>query len=506
MKKLIFPLALSFALVSLAGCNKYVPKPGFDDDFDGLLNEVDPEPLNNNYTFHFCDHDGTTVMTNKDNYIMDYREFFRDDLQTTYNYNLSKIGALLSLESYGRYMTYDKNEYISDSSNISKLLTQIGCTDIVLNKLVDVTYDTDADDFENYVVGHHLVTNGDKKLNITFLEIKGYTKRTGWSSNFDVGSDCDGYEETTGLHPDWTDKKLHKGFSVTANRIYQGLKIYVNEHKTTGVDDLVFVAGHSRTAAVASLIGKNLKDDNINSLVYGFNTPTHICETEETLRESYTNIWQLINEDDFISCVPLPSWNNFSHLGHILKYKMSDHKNVFSSYFTNRVYPNCDDNLIPTISNALRNIITERDDFYNWRPASAEYKEVILDDDDIPFETEQAARDAIEELWDAFDNKEAVQRVLSMTVEPYSGNADKFQISYKTKPHIIDLIVHDVTVDPSTLNILTVLRAYLPFMGRYLDDVDECLSYILDDLQGVIDQFFNAHFEMIMLVGINLFK
>lgn len=506
MKKTVFiPIILTPLLIGLVGCDSGAIPP-VDADFDGLRNDIDPDPNNNEYKFHINNADDTPF-TKQDKFVMDYREFLRDDLTTKYNTKLAKLGSLLLNESYFTRIVIENNVYTAESSNISKLLTQIGCTDIVYKDFTKDTFAHDKNDIVNMKIGHHVVVDGDKKLNVTFAEIMGYPTDLGWESNFHVGADTQDYIDTTGEHEEWLEKKNHKGFDVSAKRAFDYIKTYLNEHKVANVDDLVFVTGHSRGAATSSLIGKKLKDNNIKSLVYAFNTPSHIADTGEDVCKSYDNIWQIINEEDFVSKIPLASWNNFTHLGHIMKYKMSENASKYKDYFVDRSYPAIDPKLNDQLCNGLEKLIANRESIYKWREPSTEYKEVLLHTKKVPFDTEEDALNEIEDYYDEFNDPEAAKKMIEMTVAPYSLNPRKFQINYRTKPQIIISLIGDVFLDgeASIINIANVISAYLPFLGRYLKEIAPELKYLFDNMPDSFNQIGMTHEQNITFVSSTLF-
>ncbi len=503
MKKILVSLLITFTLTCLFGCVNNGINPDADIDFDGLKNSIDPEPENNVYKFQYLD-ENLDPYTNEDSFKVDYREFFNDDLETKYNVHLAKLGAIITMGSYDKTIKILNNEYITPSSEISEILTLIGCDDITPINFNDDGLTNDIYDKCKLVLGHHSIEFSNKKYNITFIQVIGYENTTGWASNFDVGANTQDYVDTTGEHLEWDNKNTHKGFQVTANRAYSHIENYLNQHKIDNYTDFVFIAGHSRGAAITSLIGKKLKDNNIKSICYAYNSPTHVCNISNEECESYTNIWQIFNENDFVSQVPLTSWNGFTYLGHKLSYNMEENKTKYDSYFIDRHYPTIDPKLNPMLLSIFENMVENREALYVFRPAHPEYKEVLLDQFNEPFDSEEEALDEIDNLYNAFPNPENAKKIIEMVVATYSQDNTKYQINFRTKPHIIVSCVGDITKDTSIPNILDVLLAYLPFFSRYLSEMDEKLDYVLDNLTQIINQIFMAHEQTIMLIACTL--
>ena len=92
----------------------------------------------------------------------------------------------------------------------------------------------DPYDLCGFFFGNHMFYYEEKLYQIVMVSIVGYACDGGWYSNLDLGCDSPSYYEIDGEHPEWTNKKHHKGFDVTANRAYtilkQFLKQFQNNH------------------------------------------------------------------------------------------------------------------------------------------------------------------------------------------------------------------------------------------------------------------------------------
>ena len=68
---------------------------------------------------------------------------------------------------------------------------------------------------------------------------------------------------------------------------------------------IYWVAGHSRGAAIANIIGANLQDENKQAYTYTFASPN------TTLADNtgeYRAIFNIVNEDDFVPCLRMKDW------------------------------------------------------------------------------------------------------------------------------------------------------------------------------------------------------
>lgn len=509
-KNIIIPLILSVTLAS--GCSSngtsssssvpptssstgtsVAPVSLDDRDFDGLKNEIDPDPDSNQYTYHYVNWDGEEVVKD-DTVTIDYREFLRNDLTTKYNSNLARFATMMLMETNGFKLSFKSNEYKPHpDTEISRLLTQIGCENIIRTQMKADQFSYDVLDLVNFYAGHHVVDDGTQKLNVFIVEMKGYDDNREWVSNFDLACDTPSYYATTGEHPDWTDKKAHKGFQVAANRATALLKEYITNNTIEGVNNLVFLSGHSRSAATGSIVAKNLTDSHINCLAYMFNTPTHFSGLSLEEAKSYTNIWQILNNEDIVSSLPIYEWD-FMQIGHIVRYKFSEHTDVYNSIVKTKTFPSIDGDIVRIVSDSFYKILTERNQLYEYRPADPNVPEVILSIGDRPFNSEERAKEEIDDLYDAFNNTEHMKKIIKMEVGPYSKDQTKFQINFKTMPQLIIELISDIICNgKDTLSILSILRSYTPFMKRYIVNIQEAIDFMLSDFANVISFISSSH-------------
>lgn len=289
-----------------------------DGDYDGINDNGDPEKLNNMFTGNLVDSD-YGINDTKVDFKVDYSLFFKDE--TEYNKDLSTFASLLSHDVYvNRYIRVDGLPDKGDSTlNMPLLFGLQDVKDIVIynpNAMYSEESETNDniivydDDITEFVIGHHKVEKDSETREVVVIIVRG-TNGTieEWSSNFDVGADTDDYYNATGQHIMWKNKENHKGFDVTANRALNEIEKYMNSGFIDKSSDVSFyVTGHSRGAAIANLIAKDLvdKSEYNNNKVFGytFAAPNNTTSDEAYLPE-YKSIFNIVNSDDLIPYLPL---------------------------------------------------------------------------------------------------------------------------------------------------------------------------------------------------------
>lgn len=245
---------------------------------------------------------------------------------TKYSDNISKLAILLSTDIPFSEETA-ANESLSIFGDQKCAMEQFGFTDVTAVDLRDraESYSVDSNDFAGFFMGRRAVKIGKKDYVVYAIAVRGTLFLREWISNIDVGSSS----KTYGKHPQWTDKKMHKGFEVTANRIMKELDKYIKEHRhdDKGKEKSILITGHSRGAAIANIIGKKYEDmykenESIKPYTYTFATPAVSVESKSKLR-SYKTIFNLINTDDVVPCLPLQVWG-YGRYGRDLEFSIED--------------------------------------------------------------------------------------------------------------------------------------------------------------------------------------
>ncbi|MCJ1988090.1 lipase family protein [Lactococcus carnosus] len=185
------------------------------------------------------------------------------------------------------------------------------------------------------VIGHRKLTYKGKEKEIIILAVRGTNGTVNeWSSNFDVGADTSDYWDQA--NPSWTNKANHKGFDVTKNRLKAKVDAYVKQYVTASASDQIYyVTGHSRGAALGNLLAKDLIDSYSSSKVfsYTFATPNNTTSSSAT-SSKYKGLFSILNTDDIVPQMPLKNWG-FTNYGQIrevsVREKYKFEKNKYSS-------------------------------------------------------------------------------------------------------------------------------------------------------------------------------
>jgi hypothetical protein len=121
-----------------------------------------------------------------------------------------------------------------------------------------------------------------------------------WSSNFDIGDIRYDFPDD-----DWVNNLNHKGFDVAAVRIMRVVDEYIARQGLEESQLVYWITGHSRGASIANIIGANYEKEGKTAFTYTFATPN--C-TLDPAAHSYRSIFNIINEDDFVPCLPMEMW------------------------------------------------------------------------------------------------------------------------------------------------------------------------------------------------------
>lgn len=266
-----------------------------DSDYDGKPDSSDKAPSNNKFTGKLISNFATSSITT----YMDYRWFFGDN--TVYNKNLSIMSSLFSAVMYegtSLSLSDSANSEKTDGKTIQQIMTYFGMSNPKSYSLNSMYSD---DHLSEVALGYRTVKYNNKQKTILAVIIRG-TNGTlqEWTSNFDVGQ-----LSTDTSSDDWKNTKNHKGFDITANRIMKLVDQYISENGISKSSVVYWVTGHSRGAAVANIIGANLEKAGKTAFTYTFAAPNTTMAADA---KSYKSIFNIINEDDFVPCLPMASW------------------------------------------------------------------------------------------------------------------------------------------------------------------------------------------------------
>lgn len=292
-------------------------------DYDGSKVTPDSKPKKNNVFTNIFGEDfsvgggnhfsGTTTAEIKKgtkhdydiSFDVDYSLLFKDN--TSYNRKLSKLGIVYSIGSYHNDIKITSG--VSFTGDDETMMKTFGMKDVTSIRLAD--YYTD-DDISEVSIGHRKVTYNGVTREIVIIPVRG-TDATieEWSSNFDVGADTSEYKSlmSSVTLSDWKNKDNHKGFDVAANRLYKKINEYFEDHIDSRTEKIIYITGHSRGAAIANILAAMYTDDKYNVVAYTFATPnTTTAENAKSYNGVYTSIFNLVNENDIVTYLPLEDW------------------------------------------------------------------------------------------------------------------------------------------------------------------------------------------------------
>lgn len=251
---------------------------------------------------------------------------------TVYNADVEKMLSLYVYSiSYGKVFLKNPKtgEFDNDNTPMS-YAKYIGGQDAKYYELGDVEFGKDGFDTTTFVMTHEEKTINNKKYQFVFLGINGTTGIKEWASNVDLGSYSTNYSlNMTEEHPDWkeSDAHLHKGFSVTANRVYKIFNSYLERYKVNDSERTVFVCGHSRGGSIANIIGNKLDASNIRNFTYTF-AGTNVSDQHSEYGKSIFNI---VGKKDIVPIV-VPTSMNFERFGKDMPYDIADMEDEYNAF------------------------------------------------------------------------------------------------------------------------------------------------------------------------------
>ncbi|MDO4548196.1 MAG: hypothetical protein Q4D04_08870 [Clostridia bacterium] len=177
-----------------------------------------------------------------------------------------------------------------NESYIKNALNNMGFEDITSFNYNSGAFSADDNDYASYVLAGKDIVVGKRAYRLYVIAISG-TQGYQWVSNFNMGSSNE-----------------HRGFSIAADRLMQSVSDYV---KTDAKDSIFWIFGHSRGAAVGNIVGARLTAGNLGCKVFCYTSATPSTTRKKNLygKGSLNNLFAINNPGDFITRIPLASWN-----------------------------------------------------------------------------------------------------------------------------------------------------------------------------------------------------
>lgn len=390
-------------------------------------------------------------------------EDFKPNLHPTFNKNLALTALLSSYISEGKDLTFHGKNQDFEIYSFRDYYSLLGFKTYNYKSVSSNEVSLDKHDLCGAYLGYTSFTSTDGKTYETVIcTINGYTEGGGWQSNFDVGADTSSYYELTGSHPDWQNKKHHKGFDIATNRIYGVIKNYINEKATVNENFNILITGHSRGAAISNLLAKKFKDENINSVAYCFNTPNVTTETDETVLKSYDNIFSIVNGDDIVSIVPSNSWSGFTAYGNELTYKISSNPERWETVF-NQYYSSLSSKQFESVKSFLKGLVDTRDNIYEFEEgkATVEY-----------YDTADKALARKQEILELLGNEKQIQESVKIEI---TATDKGFKVTIENRPALVifvasKLLSEDIDLDYNKL---------LPLVDKYISNYKPLITSIM---------------------------
>ena len=284
--------------------------------------------------FHFM---GNAEKTRTWQFDYDDNYFYGQEDGFGYDAALAKASLCLEMASFSAHVNsnWEKNLSADDytrAENIRELYHTLGFDPETYQFVHYDTALTDPGDKVAYSMAMKYIQNPDGSTDtLIAVPIRGGGYGGEWVSNFHVWEDASSYG------------KNHTGFQKAANGVLSWLKFYVNRHKDLIKGDLkLWIAGYSRGAAVANLLGHMLNDAAMNNsmsgakmdvadiYVYTFATPAGA--TVKSATSSYDpNIYNIVNPIDLVPHVAPLAWG-FTRYGTTLTLPSDNNNQLWTVY------------------------------------------------------------------------------------------------------------------------------------------------------------------------------
>lgn len=186
--------------------------------------------------------------------------------------------------------------YTMDDKKMEEVIKNLGFT--------YSNHETYGDDYKGlyskYWIASKDILLENKATTVIGVFIRG-TSGTEWIDNF---------EPLTG--------ETHHGFQSAADKVYEGIEKYILDNGFKNSNIKLLITGHSRGAATANLLGAKIDNEGLlgvgttdNVWVYTFATPNTSRTAGATMLPmdpKYSNIYNIVNPEDFVTKVLPSKW------------------------------------------------------------------------------------------------------------------------------------------------------------------------------------------------------
>jgi len=384
-----------------------------------------------------------------------FEDFILSD-NTVYNRKLAKFGAVAANAAYGRPHKNKKLGHIFGDGR--GFFEDLGFRD-VRRVNVDAPGETDPDDVTVLLIGHARVETDEGASEVIAVSSRGSVTAADWLSDLDVGADTEAYRSLTGEHPEWTDKTLHKGFAVTANRALSFIDRYVEENTDPEAERIIFLTGHSRGASVTNILGTVFEErEDYKAFTYTFAAArTTTSPTEKT--GSYRTIFNLVNENDMVPELPAAGWNGFKRFGTDIVFQGS----VFHNHHRQLTGYAYQPAIGSEVDRALTSVIKSIEDFYEF-DVEKSYVRVGR------YDTREEAEEAFKDRQLKAEKEENADCLRLLLTEKEKNGKEVFELGYQMRPYYIQKLAGQALHAKGLGGLLRVrlLRLSGPYMNMIL--------------------------------------
>lgn len=232
-----------------------------------------------------------------------------------FNKDLALASIALSSSIYGSFG--------NDPSSVNGLMSSMGFKKVKAYNFKTATKDNN--DFVAFSVGNKTIEIGGKKRNLVLVVIRGTSQNAEWYSNFNLGSDG----------------KNHKGFYTASQDVMNAVNEYLKQSNKN--DNILWVTGHSRGAAVANIVAERFSTENpyrkniTPSNIYGYTFATP--SVSSAITNTGAKLFNFCNNGDLVTQIPLAKWG-FGRFGNTITVNpaiQASVRNKFNS-LTGRAY------------------------------------------------------------------------------------------------------------------------------------------------------------------------
>ena len=238
-----------------------------------------------------------------------YSDKYFENSASEYNSALATMSLCLDISSFSRKDTkYNRINYKNQSKNVNLLLRELGFKDIRVNS--DFRKKPNSKTI-GVATGHKKIDVCGKSYTLIPIVIRGGNYGLEWANNMLIGA-----------------KGNHAGFSHAADSVKKFVDEYINNTNDIQGNIKFWIVGYSRGGAVAGLLGKlyndycdiyqnNQKFFNYNKNIsinkddiytYTFESPKGLDISSGDFSGKYSNIHNIINDDDFATKLALKYW------------------------------------------------------------------------------------------------------------------------------------------------------------------------------------------------------